>query len=45
MQQRGAGDLVNLTECRAQPVAGHVQCVPSFITFMLGQFAGVVQDL
>ena len=45
MQQRGAGDLVSLTECRAVPTAGHVQCVPPFITFMLGQFAGVVQDL
>lgn len=45
MQQRGAGDLVSLTECRAQPVAGHLQCVPPFITFMLGQFATVAQDL
>ena len=45
MQQRGAGDLVSLTECRAQPVAGHLQCVPPFITFMLGQFAPVAQDL
>ena len=45
MQQRGAGDLVSLTDCRAQPVAGHVQCVPPFITFMLGQLAPVAQDL
>ena len=45
MQQRGAGDLVSLTECRAQPVAGHLQCVPPFITFMLGQLAPVAQDL
>ncbi|MFN3440188.1 MAG: alpha/beta hydrolase family protein [Acidovorax sp.] len=45
MQQRGAGDLVSLTECRAQPVAGHLECVPPFITFMLGQLAPVVQDL
>ena len=45
MQQRGAGDLVSLTECRAQPVAGHLPCVPPFITFMLGQLAPVVQDL
>ena len=44
MQQRGAGDLVSLTDCRAQP-AGHMQCVPSFITFMLGQLAPVAQDL
>lgn len=45
MQQRGAGDLVSLTECRAQPVAGHLECVPPFITFMLGQLAPVAQDL
>lgn len=44
MQQRGAGDLVSLTDCRAQP-AGHIQCVPPFITFMLGQLAPVAQDL
>lgn len=44
MQQRGAGDLVSLTDCRAQP-AGHMQCVPPFITFLLGQLASVVQDL
>eukprot|EP01036_Dinobryon_divergens_P040045 gene40045-52884_t len=45
MQERGAGDLISLTECRAQPVAGHLQCVPPFITFMLGQLAPVAQDL
>ncbi len=44
MQSRGAGDLVSLADCRAQP-AGHLQCVPSFITFMLGQLAPVAQDL
>ncbi len=44
MQRRGAGDLVSLTDCRAQP-AGHLQCVPPFITFMLGQLAPVAQDL
>ena len=44
MQQRGAGDLVSLTDCRAQP-SGHLQCVPPFITFMLGQLAPVAQDL
>ncbi len=44
MHQRGAGDLVSLTDCRAQP-AGHMQCVPPFITFMLGQLAPVAQDL
>jgi pimeloyl-ACP methyl ester carboxylesterase len=45
MQNRGAGDLVSLTDCRAQPVAGHLECVPPFITFMLGQLAPVAQDL
>ena len=45
MQQRGAADLVNLTDCRVQPVAGHLECVPPFITFMLGQLAPVAQDL
>ncbi|WP_370627878.1 alpha/beta hydrolase family protein [Acidovorax sp. sif0715] len=45
MQNRGAGDLAGLTECRARPVAGHLQCVPPFITFMLGQLAPVAQDL
>ena len=44
MQQRGAGDLVSLTDCPAAP-AGHMQCVPPFITFMLGQLAPVAQDL
>ena len=44
MQQRGAGDLVTLTDCRVQP-AGHLQCVPPFITFMLQQLAPVAQDL
>lgn len=45
MQNQGAGNLVSLTDCRAQPVAGHLQCVPPFITFMLGQLAPVAQDL
>ena len=45
MHNRGAGDLVSLTECRAQPVAGHLPCVPPFITFMLGQLAPVAQNL
>lgn len=44
MQARGAGELVSLTDCRAQP-SGHLQCVPPFITFMLGQLAPVAQDL
>jgi len=45
MQARGAGSLVSLTDCRAQPTAGHMQCVPPFITFLLGQFAPLAQDL
>jgi fermentation-respiration switch protein FrsA (DUF1100 family) len=44
MRERGAGDLVSLTDCRARP-AGHMECVPPFITFMLGQLAPVAQDL
>ena len=44
MQARGAGELVSLTDYRAQP-SGHLQCVPPFITFMLGQLAPVAQDL
>ena len=43
MQQRGAAQVC-LTDCRAQP-AGHMQCVPPFITFMLGQLAPVAQGL
>lgn len=38
MQKNGAGDLVSLTDCRAVP-AGHVQCVPPFVEFMLGRIA------
>ncbi|MFY3383706.1 lipase family protein [Paracidovorax sp. MALMAid1276] len=44
MHQRGAGDRVSLTDCSAQP-AGHMQCVPPFILFMLGQFGQVARDL
>ena len=44
MRERGAGERVTLTQCNAQP-AGHMQCVPPFISFMLGQLAPVVQDL
>lgn len=36
MQKNGAGDLVSLTDCRAVP-AGHLQCVPPFVAFMLGR--------
>ena len=44
MQQQGAADLVSLTDCRTRP-AGHMQCVPPFITFMLGRLATVARDL
>ena len=44
MREQGAGELVSLTDCRAQP-AGHLQCVPPFITFLLGQLAPVARDL
>lgn len=44
MREQGAGELVSLTDCRAQP-AGHLQCVPPFITFLLGQLALVARDL
>lgn len=44
MQQRGAGELVSLTDCRAQP-AGHLDCVVPFITFVLEQLAPVAQGL
>lgn len=37
MQRNGAGDdQVSLTDCRAVP-AGHLECVPPFIDFMLNQ--------
>ena len=44
MQARGAGNLVTLTDCTAQP-AGHLQCVLPYWQFMLGQFAKVAKDL
>lgn len=44
MQTRGAGNLVTLTDCTAQP-AGHLQCVLPYWRFMLGQFAKVAKDL
>jgi len=35
------GEPVSVTDCRAQPV-GHLQCVPPFIAFVLGQLVRVV---
>ncbi len=44
MQARGAGDLVSLTDCPASP-AGHLQCVPTFLNFMLDTLAPEAQGL
>jgi hypothetical protein len=44
MQTRGAGNVVTLTDCRAQP-AGHLQCVVPYWHFVLDQFAKVARDL
>jgi len=44
MQAQGAGDLVSLTDCPASP-AGHLQCVPSFLGFMLHQLTAQAQNL
>jgi fermentation-respiration switch protein FrsA (DUF1100 family) len=44
MQGRGAGNIVTLTECTAQP-AGHLQCVLPYWRFVLDQFAKVAKDL
>lgn len=44
MQTQGAGDLVSLTDCPATP-AGHLQCVPTFLDFMLNQLALQAQGL
>lgn len=44
MQARGAGNLVSLTDCSAQP-AGHSQCVLPYWRFMLATFAKVAKDL
>lgn len=45
MQAQGAGDLVSLTDCTATPTAGHLQCVPPFLNFMLNRFALQAQGL
>ncbi len=44
MQQRGAGSLVTLTDCPAQP-SGHLDCVQPFWNYMLQQFGTVAKDL
>lgn len=44
MQQRGAGGLVSLTDCPAQP-SGHLDCVQPFWNFMLQKFGTVARDL
>jgi alpha-beta hydrolase superfamily lysophospholipase len=44
MQARGAGNVVTLKDCTAQP-AGHLQCVLPYWRFMLDQFAQVAKDL
>ncbi|MBT9458742.1 MAG: prolyl oligopeptidase family serine peptidase [Burkholderiaceae bacterium] len=44
MQTQGAGGLVTLTDCPAQP-AGHLECVKPFWNFMLAEFATLAKDL
>ncbi len=44
MQARGAGSLVQLTDCAVHP-AGHLECVPPFWKFVVAQLAGVARDL
>ncbi len=44
MQARGAGNLVSLTDCDAQP-AGHQECVLPFWRFMLDNFANKARNL
>ncbi|MBB2485352.1 prolyl oligopeptidase family serine peptidase [Mitsuaria sp. WAJ17] len=44
MQQRGAGNLVSLTDCTAQP-SGHLDCVQPFWNFMLQKFGTAAKDL
>jgi len=36
--------LVSLTDCPAVP-SSHIGCVPSFLTFMLGQLGTYAQGL
>ena len=44
MRLRGAGDLVTLTDCAADP-SSHLGCVPGFLAFMLTRLATAAQDL
>jgi pimeloyl-ACP methyl ester carboxylesterase len=44
MQKRGAGNLVTLTDCVAQP-AGHPQCVLPYWRFVLDRFGKAAKDL
>lgn len=44
MQTRGAGNLVSLTDCTAQP-AGHLECVPSYLRFLLDSLSKLAKDL
>ncbi len=44
MQARGAGSLVSLTDCKAQP-AGHSECVPPYWQFLLETLARLAKDL
>jgi fermentation-respiration switch protein FrsA (DUF1100 family) len=43
MRSRGASD-VSLTDCAAVP-SSHIGCVPSFLAFLLSEFASRVRDL
>lgn len=44
MQTRGAGNLVSLTDCPAQP-AGHLECLPSYWQFLLETLTRLAKDL
>ena len=44
MQSRGAGGLVSLTDCAAQPPS-HLGCVPGFFGFAVAELQTVAKDL
>ena len=44
MQARGASSRISLTDCQRTP-AGHLECVPPFWQFVVGQLAAVARDL
>jgi len=44
MRARGAGNLVTLTNCVAQP-AGHSQCVLPYWRFVVDRFGKDAKDL